>query len=445
MKRFHPDVVITRFPPDGAETHGHHTASALLAVEAWQSLDADARPKRVVWNRFNFGGPPPSGDELAQLTRLDVGAYNALLGLSYGEMAAHSRSMHKSQGFGVPPSRGEQLEYFRLLAGDVQAHSIFDGIDLSWGRVPGGKKIGEHVARIRAAFSATAPWRSIAELVGLRGEMQALASHPWQAQKLAELDEVIAGCAGLWGDAAVSDAVAIPGGEVGLSVSAINRSPLAMSWREVRLPGGEKIVVDKPLADNKLLKVERSFRLPPETEYTQPYWLAAPPEKGHWTVPDPALIGRPAAPPLAAEIVVALAGTTLTLTRPLVYKWVDPVAGERVRALEVLPPVSVNPRASLLLFADATTTKPLLVRVKANRADVGGVLEPELPAGWSVEPAQAPFKLARKGDEVELTFRVHPPRAEAIASLRLVATVDGQRVSRAVQRVEYAHIPITRR
>src|SRR6185312_2177892 len=172
MKKFRPDVVITRFPPEAGETHGHHTASAMLAVEAWHKLDAASRPKRVVWNRFNFGGPPPAGEELTQLSKLDVGGYNPLLGISYGEMAAQSRSMHKSQGFGVAPSRGEQTEYFRVLAGDPVSHSIFDGIDLTWGRVPGGKKIGEHIARIRAAFSPTAPAHSIPELVALRGEMQ---------------------------------------------------------------------------------------------------------------------------------------------------------------------------------------------------------------------------------------------------------------------------------
>jgi LmbE family N-acetylglucosaminyl deacetylase len=442
MKAFHPDVVITRFPPDGVETHGHHTASAMLAVEAWKALDAGARPKRVVWNRFNFGGPPPTAEEQTQLTRLDVGGYNALLGVSYGEMAAQGRSMHKSQGFGVAPSRGEQVEWFRVLAGEPTTRSIFDGIDFTWARVPGGKKIGEHVARIRAAFSPTAPARSIPELIALRAEMLALGEHPWKAEKLAEVDEVIAGCAGLYAEAAVADTIAIPGGEVTLAVTAINRSPQAMTLREVRLPGGERFTVDKPLADNKALEVKHTFKLPAETEYSQPYWLAAPPDKGHWTVRDPALVGRPAQPPLAAELVVTVGGASLTLTRALEYKWVDPVAGERWRALEVLPPVSVTPRASLLVFADATTTKPLLVRVKANRAAVTGELAPELPPGFGAEPKRAPFTLAKKGDEVELAFRVHPPRAETTASLRLVATVDGQRVSRAIQHVEYAHIPI---
>ena len=318
MRKFRPDVIVTRFPPEGADTHGHHTASAILAVEAFKALEPGARPKRIVWNRFNFGGPPPAGTDLADLSKLDVGGYNPLLGISYGEMAADSRSMHKSQGFGVAPSRGriDRNTFASSPASRWRTASSTASIS-TWGRVAGGKKVGEHVARIRAAFVPTAPARSIPELVALRGEMQALADHPWKAEKLAEVDALIAGCAGLYAEAAVADAVANPGGEVALTVSAINRSNAPMTLREVRLPGGDKIAVDKPLGDNKLVKVEHSFKLPAETEISQPYWLAAPPEKGHWTVHNPALIGRPAAPPLAAELVVAVAGTTLTIERPL--------------------------------------------------------------------------------------------------------------------------------
>ncbi len=210
------------------------------------------------------------------MSKLDVGGFNALLGVSYGEMAAQGRSMHKSQGFGVAPSRGESLEYFRVLAGEPVAHTIFDGIDFSWARVPGGKKIGEHVARIRAAFSPTAPARSIPELVALRGEMQALADHPWKAEKLAEVDEVIAGCAGLYAEAAVADAVANPGGEVSLTVSAINRSNAQMTLREVRLPGGDKIRrrqgARRQQAGQGRAQLQAAARR--RRVFTQPYWLA---------------------------------------------------------------------------------------------------------------------------------------------------------------------------
>src|SRR5438874_1909941 len=113
-RRFRPDVVITRFPPEDRDTHGHHIASAMLAVEAFK-VAKEARPKRVVWNRFNFGGPPPKPEELVGFVKLDVGGFDAVRGESFGEMAARSRSMHKSQGFGVAPNRGEIVEWFKPL------------------------------------------------------------------------------------------------------------------------------------------------------------------------------------------------------------------------------------------------------------------------------------------------------------------------------------------
>jgi hypothetical protein len=109
--------------------------------------------------------------------------------------------------------------------------------------------------------------------------------------------------------------------------------------------------------------------------------------------------------------------------------------------LEVLPPVTLDPRASLLVFADAQP-KSLVVRLKAHRADVAGELAPELPAGWRAEPPSQKFTLAKKEGEAELTFRIQPPRGESSGLLRLVATVDGQKLSRALQHIEHAHIPI---
>lgn len=451
IRRFRPDVVVTRFPPGGTNTHGHHTASADLAVEAFHAAGDPKRfpeqlkyvgvwqPKRIVWNRFSFG--PTKPEEVAGMVKHDVGGYNAVLGESYGEMAARSRSMHKSQGFGVAPQRGEALEYFKVLAGEPARQSIFDGVDLTWARVPGGKRIAEHVERIRSGFSVEAPWRSVPELLALHAELAAMPDFPWKAEKLGEVSDLAVACSGLFADVTVASHEAVPGGEVAVTVDALGRSPLPATLREVRLPDGERIAVDKPLGEDKPVVVTRTMKLPADTPLTQPYWLAEPPAPGHWTVRDPSLIGRPAAPPLAAELVVAFGDHALTLTRPLVYKWVDPVAGERQRALEVLPPVAVEPRAKLLVFASAAP-KSIAVRLVAHRADVHGTLAPTLPAGWHAEPASQPFALARPDDEAELSFRITPPSDETSASLRFIATVGGEALARGVTRVEYAHIPI---
>ena len=125
IRTFRPDVIINRFPTTGEGGHGHHTSSALLASEAFDAAaDSTKFPeqlkngvtvwqaKRLLWNTFNFGGNNTTRED--QL-KIEVGMYNPVLGKSYGEMAAESRSQHKSQGFGVPAQRGESFEYFALI------------------------------------------------------------------------------------------------------------------------------------------------------------------------------------------------------------------------------------------------------------------------------------------------------------------------------------------
>src|SRR5918993_5978763 len=140
IRKFQPDVIITRFPTTGEGGHGHHTASAILANEAFiAAADPSRFPeqlkhvqtwqvRRIFFNSFNFGGNNTiTSDQL----KVDVGGYNVLLGKSYGEIAAESRSQHKSQGFGVPATRGESFESFKTTGGPAPMADLMDGIDLS--------------------------------------------------------------------------------------------------------------------------------------------------------------------------------------------------------------------------------------------------------------------------------------------------------------------------
>jgi hypothetical protein len=145
IRRFQPDVIITRFPTTGEGGHGHHTASAILAGEAFD-LAGDStkfpeqlkngvtvwQPKRLFWNTFNFGGNNTTRDD--QL-KIDVGMYNPILGKSYGEIAAESRSQHKSQGFGVAAKRGSVIEYFSTIKGDKPLSDLMDGVNAGWSRL----------------------------------------------------------------------------------------------------------------------------------------------------------------------------------------------------------------------------------------------------------------------------------------------------------------------
>ncbi|HWE26480.1 MAG TPA: PIG-L family deacetylase, partial [Polyangia bacterium] len=457
IRRFQPDVIVTRFAPDGRDTHGHHTASAQLALAAF-SLAADAsyhpewqklgvRPwqaKRIVWNRGFFGGVP-AGVDLSGYAKLDVGGYNPSLGVSYGEMAATSRSMHKSQGFGAAPQRGPANEYFKLLAGaPMKSGSIFDGVDLTWARVAGSDALQKLLDKARVEWKSTDPAASIPVLAQAAAALDALPESPWKAAKRAEIGDVIAACAGLYVDASASEHSAAASGDVKLTLSALNRSHAALTLRSVRL-GERTIGVDKPLAFNQPWTQPETAPAP--ARLSTPYWLVEPPAPGHWTVDEQTLIGRPEEPPpISADFQFSVGNTQFTVTRPVAYKWTDPVAGERVRPLEILPPLTANPRAPLLMFPDAQA-KALKLTVRAQTAGaVKATITPIVPAGWTIEPGSARVELASRGVETELQFHVKPPKqsTDASALVHFTVDIDGQSPQplHALTRIEYPHIPI---
>jgi LmbE family N-acetylglucosaminyl deacetylase len=457
IRRFKPDVIITRFPVEEAETHGHHTASAMLAVEAFRAAaDPTFHPeqlkhvsvwqaKRVVWNRFFFGGPPKEPD--AEGFKVDVGVYNSVLGTSYPEMAAQSRSMHKSQGFGLSASRGPAFEYFRNLQGTRPSQGLFDGVDLTWARVPGSKKLGDLLVRAKQQYQVESPHSIIPVLLEARAELQAMPDHPWKESKDQELVDLILSCAGVWAEAYASDFATAPGGEIKVTASAINRSPTAIELREVQFIPGPKVEVRYSLPLNQPQLVEKTFSIPESAELSNPYWLSQPPEKGKYPAPDPTLIGLPEQPaPIRAEFLFSFGPRTLRISRPVAYKWTDPVAGERYRPVEISPPVMINPSSSVLMFPDRQA-RGLRILLKAGMADATGVLRSELSGGWTAEPAELPFTLKKKGEEQELQIRLHPPASlsrsnPTTSTLRLVAEIQGRKVSKGFRQIEYPHIPI---
>jgi len=458
IRTFKPDVIISRFPPRGADTHGHHTASAALTVEAFRAAaDPSFHPeqvklvgtwqaKRVLWNRFFFGRQP---EDVSGLIKMDVGTYNPILGLSYGEMAAASRSMHKSQGFGAAPSRGPALEYFELLAGDPVKETIFDGLDFSWGRAAGSKKLVQLLAKAKEHFRPTSPQEVIPDLVEAYAELQALPPNPWKEQKRQEIIASIVAAAGVWVDAFASDFNVVAGGELKVNAAALNRTGAQLQLREIRFSDGSTLPVNKPLPPNQPLQLEHLLRVPPGTPVSNPYWLEQPPDPGTFRVDDPKMIGlAEEPPPLRAEFVLGSGQHSFSVVRPISYKWTDPTAGERYRPVKVVPAVMVNPELTILMFPDGKP-KQLRVFLKSGEANATGTLRPELPTGWSANPPSIPFKLGQKGSEEEVSFEIQPakatttgPRSSSTGTLRLVADVRGQSLFRGYHEVEHSHIPI---
>src|SRR6185436_13658496 len=112
-RQFQTDVVITRFPLKDTDTHGNHTASALLTKDAFAAAGDPKmfpdqlttlkpwKPKRLFWNTSPFWYDNKDDFKPETMVKIDVGGFAPLLGESYPELAARSRSMHRSQGFGA--------------------------------------------------------------------------------------------------------------------------------------------------------------------------------------------------------------------------------------------------------------------------------------------------------------------------------------------------------
>jgi LmbE family N-acetylglucosaminyl deacetylase len=482
VRRFRPDVIITRFSPEPADTHGHHTASAMLAVAAFhaaadptfhpEQLTVGVTPwqtRRLFWNRSSWNMKP--SDDRSGLIKLDVGGYNPLLGLSYGEMAADSRSMHKSQGFGVARARGPILEYFqpldRATAGSpappapAPPRALFDGVDLTWsrfGKSAGLRALQAAIDRAVHRFSASAPHLAIPALLEVDAALDAIPDAGWRAEKQRELRDLVLGCAGLHTEATAADFRVAPGGAIEVTASALNRSPQPITLREIHFPGGEAVTVGHALVDapggeagTAAFEAKRTVHVPADLPPTTPYWLQAPPAPGLFRVDDPSLIGAPESEPsLQVEFLLEVGRRRFTVRRAIAFKWTDPVAGERHRPLEVIPAVSLRPDTQVLLFTDQQP-KALSVRLTAGAPALAGVLNPELPEGWSVEPGSLPFALRNIGDEIDLRFQVRPAMAmvaigarapSPAGALRMSAEIERARFARGVTRIEHPHIPI---
>ncbi|HEV2720377.1 MAG TPA: PIG-L family deacetylase, partial [Thermoanaerobaculia bacterium] len=469
IRRFQPDVIITRFPTTGEGGHGHHTASAILAVEAFKLAgDPNAfpdqlkyvspwQPRRLFWNHFSRSFQPvkPDDPEVAKSLRLDLGTYNATLGRSYTEIAAESRSQHKSQGFGSAERRGSLLNYFDQLAGDPAKSDIFEGIDTTWARFPGGETVGKILQQASDEYDPRNPAKSLPLLVQAYTELDHLAANdymrlhkvPWTAVKQRDIAEAIRAAAGLSIDVAASDSSITPGGELTVNVSVVNRSDYPFTLEAVgsRYADPSK-GVSIPLTNNEPVKTELKIKVPAYLDISQPYWLQAPPGKGTYTVKDQQMIGL-AENPAAIPLVVTLtdkAMHTIFFNVPAVYRWTDAVRGEQVRNVDVVPEVTANLGAGVYVFPDAQP-KPVTVWLR-NFSGAGTVtVRLRTPQGWSVEPPSLPVTFETKGDEAHVTFRVTPPKGEQTETLAAeVELASGKKLMLGLTDIQYPHIPYQR-
>ena len=452
IRRYRPDIVMLGSSATVLGGHGHHQASAILGREACDAAGDPTRfpgqlrlvqpwkPASVV--TAGFGG--------AGSVQIDTSGYNPIIGYSYRQLATMSRGQHRSQGLGGmaigggmgggrggrggPPAAG----------GTPASPDVFEGIEHSWKRLSGGAAVDAILSQAIREFDWEHPENTIPLLVKARPLIAAM-SDPLARIKLAELDETLARCAGIWADAQAAQGDVTPGSHVAVAVTVSPRLPVAVAVTAVH-PEGVWNGAAWTNAGTDTAIPSFDLGVPAAQPYSQPYWLVKPTQAATYVVDDQMLVGLADTPVEQMRIQLTVAGCPIELLRPIVYRYNDRLAGEKVRPLAVVPPVAVN----LPLSPDLTTNvmvfpsqaaRRLQATMKANVANAEGTLQVAAPGGWRVAPQSQPFRLGETGDQQELSFEVTPPAGEANGTLHVSASVNGREIAAGVSTIAYAHIP----
>ncbi len=455
IRQFKPDVIITRFTTIPGVTHGHHTTSAILAREAFhlagdpeafpeQLDDLDPwQPEKLFWNTsWWFYRRTGQKFDTTGLRSVDVGAYNYLLGKSYTEIAAESRSMHKSQGFGATGSRGSEMEYLKQWEGDT-TKQIFDGIDTSWGRVENSEGVAFHLTQAERNFDPGNPGKTLDNLYSAREELLKLPDQFWKEIKLSELDEVIRAVTGTYLEVVTNDFSYVAGDSITFKVEAISRIDANLALSEIVVePLGIANSIDQKLKANAKFTTDFKLVIPDDIGVSHPYWLNGNSTLGMYHVPDASDIGKPENDPVfIARFILKWQDQYLEYAQPVSFKKNDPVDGETYRPVEITPPVMINLDSDIIVFGNGKS-KDVEARVIAGKDSIRGNLKFEVPDGWEIRPSGFPVEIDRKNQEITYTFSITPPDgAHEVSFVANVALEDGSISSRGKTTIEYDHIP----
>jgi LmbE family N-acetylglucosaminyl deacetylase len=458
IRSFKPDIIINRFNhKTPGTTHGHHTASAILGMEAFDLasdknykthllIDETWRPKRLFFNTsWWFYGSRENFEKAdkTNLISLDLGGYFADKGLSNGEIAAMSRSMHQSQGFGSAGSRGSQIEYLEFLKGDFPANkNVFEGIDTTWGRLKGGEPIGDILKNVLNEYNFNNPAASLPKLLKAYNLINELENSYWKQRKLNEVKDIIAACSGLFIDVTSAIPATTPGVANNFKLDIINRSNFPVTLKNVHfnitnIHTNNEVVLHKNETHSETIEIT----LPQELPLTAPYWLTNNGSLGLYNVTDSRFIGLPQTPKsLTAYFDLDFNGTKISIAKDVVYKYTHPVKGEVYQPFEVVPEISVNFNENVFIFSD-DKPQTIAVKITAFKDNVSGKLELEIPKEWDIIPKHFNFEIKETNQFVVFEFKVLPPKTESQGYIHPIVTTANKNYSHNLIEIAYDHIP----
>ena len=394
IRKYQPDIIIKRFPPDKRAGHGHHAASSILAQEAFtaaadptkfpEQFKYGVKPwqaKRILWNTYNFGGNNTTSDDQI---KIDIGGYNSLIGKSYGELGGEARTMHKSQGEGRPRRRGESYEYFTTTGGDATKNNdLMTGIITDWKRIPGGEAVGKMIDEIIANYNIAEPQLSETALVKLYKAIKALPEGNWRDKKLDEVQQIIVECSALFVEATSPQSQAVQGGNLSINFVLNKREDVNASLKNIKVENFDSSFTG-PLATNQNFEVNKTIPVAGDKKISQPYWLVYPLNGGAFDVRDQTLIGKAwNDPSFEAAFIINIDGEDFTIKRPVQYRYIDPVKGDTYQPIPVLPKVELKySKDNYISINNQPATSSLAIKSNSGEDLSKYKIEENIPGNW---------------------------------------------------------------
>ena len=448
IRKFRPDVIITRFPPDSRGGHGHHTASAMLAEEAFAlAADENAFPeqleyvetwqaKRILWDVYWWNTEVrDEAIKSGNILQTDIGDYNEILGLSYSEIASDSRSQHKSQGFGTARTRGSKIEYLKHTAGEGAEEKLFEGINTSWSRIKDGEKIEKKINEILANYNASDPSQSIEGLVELYEQLSNMEDNFYVKHKIESLKKIILAAAGVYTEALADKFSYAPSEEIKGVFNLIVRTNTPFKLHSIS-PIDSMPKADFKAENNREISLPFTFTAP--DKISQPYWLWGD-YFGVFEVENQELIGLAENPPIQTfnySLSFPPSETKIQFSENIDYKWSTRVDGELHRDVIISPKVTTNLSQKVYLTKNEENIQ-IGVIVESHKANESGKLSLALPEGWKSNPKQIDFSLEYAGQQKALNFEITPPKNSSEGEI--IVLVDGE-AARSIERIDYDHI-----
>ncbi len=460
IRQFKPDIIINRFDHRrSGKTHGHHTSSAMLSMEAFDLANDNSafpsqlkqtglwKPKRLFYNtswwRYGSREEFDKVDKTNMLT-FDIGTYYPLKGMSNNELASLASSQHLCQGFGRLAQRGSQKEYIELLKGNplTDNKNIFSSIDTSWNRVKGGKAIGTILYNIENNFNFNNPSVHVAKLIEAYKLLQKIEDTHWKTQKTKELKTIIEMCAGLYLEASAETPSISPNNTLKINTEVLKRSDSKATLKNISI---SVLNISETLNENLENNMKYNYPLkgiiPSNIKSTTPYWLNKKGTLGMYRVDDKTLIGNPETKrALQVNFSVDFDGYTINFTKDVIHRYSKPDKGELYRPLEIIPEASAKITEKVIIFENIKQ-RDISVIVKAGKDNLEGFAEICHPNDWKVFPNKQKVSITHKGEEQTLVFTVIPPENQSEGYISPIVHINEKQYTKELIEIGYEHIP----